>query len=563
MALSLKPQQLRRYRDIIRLLVRYGRSDAVRSAVLDLEPDEPAPEGGAQEGDSTDLAADLERMGPTFIKLGQLLSTRADLFPVSYMDALSRLQDEVEPFDPGEAEELVQEELGVRISKAFHVFEREPMAAASLGQVHYAELRDGRPVAVKLQRPGVRERVAEDLEALGEVARLLDERSEWGQRYDFQGIIGEFEKSLADELDYLQEAKNLDLVGRNLQRHRRLVVPRPVADYTTSKVLTMDYVVGRKITSLSPLARLDFDGGPLAEELFEAYLQQILVDGLFHADPHPGNLFLTDDHRVALLDLGMVGRVSPSIQDTLLRMLLAISEGEGEQVAELAIGLGDVGPDFDEPGFRAATLDLVARHQDATVQEIEMGRIVISVTRNASRFGIRVPSTLTLLGKTLLNLDQVGRILDPEFDPNAAIQVHAADIFRRRMLKAASPGNIFRTAMEMNEMVQRLPGRLNKVLDRISRNEVELKVNAFDEVHLMEGVQKIANRITAGLVLAALIVGAALLVQVDTDFTILGYPGLAILLFLGAVAGGVVLMVDIFLHDEKSEKRKKTGRGGR
>jgi ubiquinone biosynthesis protein len=557
MGISLKPQQLKRYRDIVRLLMKYGRSDAVGTGGLEdaLGVTEAGDE--AVDREAGDLASDLERMGPTFIKLGQLLSTRSDLLPVTYLDALVRLQDRVEPFDPDEAASTVQEELGVRVSKAFKVFEREPLAGASLGQVHYAELRDGQPVAVKVQRPGVRARVKEDLEALGEVARLLDEHSEWGERYDFRGIIHEFEKSLAEELDYRKEAKNLELIGRNLRDFSRLVVPQPIPDYTTSKILTMEFVSGRKITALSPLKRIEMDGAPLAEQLFEAYLRQILVDGLFHADPHPGNLFLTDDHRIALLDLGMVGRLSEPMQETLLRLLLAVSSGDGEEAAEISMRLGDKRPEFDEQGFLAETADLVARHQDVTVEEIEVGRIVMALTRNASEHGIRVPSSLTMLGKTLLNLDQVGRTLDPQFDPNAAIQAHVAEILRRRMLKQASPSNLFRTALEVNEAAQRVPGVLNKVLDRISRNELELKVDAFDEVHFMEGIQKIANRIASGLVLAALIVGAALLVQVDTGFTILGYPGLAILLFLGAVLGGVVLLIDIIQHDEKSDKRKR------
>jgi len=558
MGISLKPQQLKRYRDIIRLLMKYGRSDTLQTGEFEAELEMPDGEDGPEEGEATELAADLEAMGPTFIKLGQLLSTRSDLLPLAYLDGLVRLQDRVEPFDPDEAQAIVQEELGVRVSKAFRVFEREPLAGASLGQVHYAELRDGQPVAVKVQRPDARARVAEDLEALREVARLLDERTDWGKRHDFGGIIHEFEKSLAEELDYRKEAKNLELLGHNLRRFTHLVVPQPIQDYTTARVLTMEFVAGRKITALSPLKRLEMEGGHLAEQLFEAYLQQILVDGLFHADPHPGNLFLTDDGRVALLDLGMVGRVSPPMQETLLRLLLAITEGEGEEAAEIAMRLGEPLEGFDERGFRAATADLVARHQNVTVEEIELGRIVMVLTRNASEHGIRVPPTLTMLAKTLLNLDQVGRILDPEFDPNAAIRSNASELLRRRMLRKASPGSVFRSAIEMSEVAQRLPGLLNKVLDRVSRNEIQLKVDAFDEVHIMYGIQKIANRITSGLILAALIVGAALLVQVDTRFTILGYPGLAILLFLGAVVGGVVLLVDIVLHDEKSEKKPRS-----
>jgi ubiquinone biosynthesis protein len=556
---SLKPTQLKRYHDILGLLAKYGRSDALRSATFDSMGHESPGAGPVPAGEAEEFTADLEKRGPTFIKLGQLLSTRADLFPVEYLDALARLQDRVEPFDPEDARARVEEELGVRVSKAFGRFDEEPLASASLAQVHYAELRDGKPVVVKVQRPGVREEVKEDLKALREVARLLDERTDLGDRYDFTGIVSEFEVSLAEELDYLQEAKNLKNLKKNLSDFDLLVVPEAIEDFTTSRVLTMEFVSGRKITAVSPLRRIEVDGAPLARQLFEAYLQQILVDGLFHADPHPGNLFLTDDDRIALLDLGMVGRIPSTMRESLLRLLLAISSGDGERAGRIAAKIGEPRENFDKRGFLAATAKLVSRYQDTTAEDIEMGRVVLAVTQNASDYGIRVPSTLTLLGKTLLNLDQIGRLLDPHFDPNAAVQRNAADILQSRLFAEATPGNIGRTALEMNEFVQELPGRLNDTLDRIAQNEVEFTVRAFDEVHLMEGLQKIANRITLGLVLAALIVGAALLVQVDTEFTILGYPGLAIALFLAAAGGGAVLMVNIAMTDEKVEHPRKDG----
>ena len=571
MSVSLKPRHLKLYADLGRIFVRYGRSDLAAGGGLEagLLEGEPAPsevEGGngkrTRKGE--DLASDLEAMGPTFIKAGQLLSTRPDLLPMEYLVGLSRLQDKVEPFDSEEAERILAEELGVRISKAFSRFDSEPIASASLGQVHYAEMRDGRPVAVKIQRPGVRQQVASDLEAMEKVAEVMAARTELGERFDLVAMVGEFRRTLTAELDYRQEARNLERLGENLKKFDRLLVPRPIMDFTTSRVLVMEWVEGVRVTSLRPLARMELDGEELASQLFEAYLQQVLVDGFFHADPHPGNLSLTADHRIALLDLGMVARISSSLQERMVRFLMAVSQGDGEEAAQVAIKLGEPGPDFDEVGFVAAVTELVDRQQGVVAKDIELGKVVLGVTRTASEHRMRIPGDLSMLGKTLLNLDRVGRTLDPEFDPNQAIRTHVADILRQRMWKQASPGRVAASLLEMNHLIQELPTRLNKTLDLVSSNRVQFKVDAFDEVYMMEGLQKIANRITLGLVMAALIVGAAMLMQVETNFTLLGYPGLAMILFIGAVIGGVALVVGIVRSDETStESHHRTGPGRR
>ncbi|HEU5210069.1 MAG TPA: AarF/UbiB family protein [Longimicrobiales bacterium] len=558
MGISLKPKHVARYRDLAALLMKYGRSDAVRQAGLEQAlPDSAADRDGAAAGDprddlSDELASDLERLGPTYVKLGQLLASRADFLPASYTEALERLQDKVEPFPYADVEETIERELGVRISKAFSEFDPEPLAAASLGQVHRARLRDGRAVAVKVQRPNIRERILADLEALNEVAQFADEHTDAGRRMAFAPMLEEFRQSMMRELDYIQEARNLSVFARNLREFELIVVPEPVDDYTTSCVLTMEYVRGRKVTAVSPLRLLEIDGAALGDELFRAYLKQILVDGVFHADPHAGNVFLTEDNRIALIDLGMVGHLAPGLQDQLIKMLLAISEGRGEEVAEIVLETGTRLDGFNEKAYTRAVARIVARHFDAAIEQIDIGRIIIEVTRTAGENGVRIPPELTMLGKTLLNLDQVSRILDPGFRPSDAIQRHAAEIMRQRMMRAMSPTNLMANALEMGQLVQHLPARVNKLLERLVNNEIEVRVNAIDEAELITGIQKVANRITTGLILAALIIGAAMLMQVETSWTILGYPGLAMLFFLIAGLGGIVLVLDIFLTDRKN-----------
>jgi ubiquinone biosynthesis protein len=556
LGISLRAEHLKRYKDLARLFMKYGKAELVQTAGLDeaLDPEEAQAISPETVELAEQLAKDLEALGPTYVKLGQLLSTRADLLPPPVLEALARLQDSVDPFPFEQVEDIVRRELGVRISKGFAEFNPEPIAAASLGQVHRARLRDGREVAVKVQRPDIRQTIVDDLEALAEIAQWLDKHSKAGKVYCFADMLEEFKRSLMRELDYRQEARNLSALRENLKDFRHITVPAPIEDYCTATVMTSEYVHGQKITSVSPLVRTELDGGVLADELFRAYLQQILVDGLVHSDPHPGNVFLTDDNRVALIDLGQVARITPSMQESLLQLLLAVSEGHSDEAASTAMRIGQLRSDFDEPEFRRRVADIVGQLQGVQVAQIQVGRVMMAMTRVSGECGIRVPPELTMLGKALLNLDEVGRALDPEFDPNAAIRGHAADLMRQRMLKSLSPGALFAAAVEMKDFVQKLPGRVNRILDTVANNQLEVKVDAIDEQTLMDGFQKVANRITVGLVTAALIVGAALLMKVETSFRILGYPGLAMLCFVAAAGMGFTLVLNIVLNDRRSKK---------
>src|SRR5688572_12064568 len=543
--------RLSRYRDLARFVAKYRRADFVTNATT---------EGGptAATGDATEAAAfaqDLEKLGPTFIKLGQLLSTRADLLPPAYLEALARLQDDVRPFPYADVERIVQEELGVRLSKAFETFSREPIAAASLGQVHRAVLRGGREVAVKVQRPQVRERVLKDLDALDEVAMLMAHFSPTTRALDARGILEEFRRTILCELDYREEARNLLTLSHQLRDFERLLVPLPIDDFTTARVLTMDYIHGVKITSVSPVEWTEVDGVALGEDLFRAYLHQVLVDGVFHADPHPGNMLLTPDRRLALIDLGMVGRLSGPMQDRLFRLMLAIADARGDEAASVVVSMGEQDEEFDEPRMRRLIVEMVGRYQHVSAKELNVGRVMLELAGAGTKHGLRMPPELALLGKTLLNLDQIGRTLDPDFDVNASMRRSATQLMQRRFLKTMTPANMFSTALEVRDFAERLPGRLNRILDSVAANDLRMKIEVIDHGSIIDGLQKVANRIALGVVLAALIVGAAMLMRVETPFTILGYLGLAMLLFLAAAAGGFWMAWTILAGDVKTRSR--------
>jgi predicted unusual protein kinase regulating ubiquinone biosynthesis (AarF/ABC1/UbiB family) len=545
----MKAKHLLRYTDIGRLLLKYGRAGVANEGA------EADPETVRQDAEA--LAADLEARGPTFVKLGQLLSTRADILPPPYLEALKRLQDNVEPVAFEEIEHVVTTELGVRLSRAFSEFESQPIAAASLGQVHRARLRDGRAVAVKVQRPDIRGQIVEDMEVIDELARFIDDHTDIGHRYRFAAMVEEFRVALMAELDYRSEAANLVTIHDNLGQYERIVVPLPVPDYSTSRVLTMDWVSGRNLAALGPLARLELDGHELARDLFRAYLDQILLDGFFHADPHPGNVLLTDDGRLALIDMGMVAHVAPRTQDSLIKLLLAVSSGRGDEAADVMIGLGEELDGFDRKAFRRRVEDLVSRNLNASVGEVQAGNLLGDVLQAAGESGLRPPSELTMMGKALLNLDEVARILDPTFEPNVTIEEHAGELMRKKLLQSASPGNVMAAAIDAKEFAEKLPGRINKVMDALAEGQLTLNVQGIDDKELMRGVQKLANRLTAGLVVASLVIGAALIMRVNARPRLFGYPAIAIVLFTLAAAAAAWLLVSIAISDLPQHRRRR------
>jgi predicted unusual protein kinase regulating ubiquinone biosynthesis (AarF/ABC1/UbiB family) len=492
---------------------------------------------GEDADDARALAGELEAMGPTFVKLGQLLSTRADLLPPAYCEALARLQDDVERMPAEVVAAVVEEDLGLPPTDAFEHWNHEPIASASLGQVHRARLHNGREVVVKVQRPDAREIVEQDMAALRELAQLLDAHTGVGRRVGFGELVAQFADTLDGELDYRREAANLERLGEIVAGYDRLLVPQPVREVCARRVLTMDHVPGRKVTTLTPVGRTELDADALMDQLFRAYLDQILVEGFFHADPHPGNILLTDDQCLALIDLGMVATVAPRLQDALVQLVLAIAEGRGEEAGRVAVGMGRPLDGFDEPAFLRGAQSLVQKSQ-ADVADLEVGSLVAELTRVAAATGLRLPPELALLGKALLNLDLIAEQLAPGFDPSACVRDRVAGVLRQRLRPERS--RMASTALEARQFIEQLPARANRLLDAVADGELEVKVNAIDQEALLRGLRQMANRVTMGLVLAALIVGAAMLARVDSQ--------IATVCFVAAALGAFVLLGAITLE---------------
>jgi ubiquinone biosynthesis protein len=545
MKLSLRPSHVHRYQQIAVLLARHGGGVLRATGAGEVLDAAPEPQ---QVADAEALTGELEAMGPTFVKLGQLLASRVDLLPAAYTTALARLQDDVAPLPFAEVEGIIAEELGVRPSRVFAEFEPSPLAAASLGQVHTAVLRDGTPVAVKVQRPGVRARVAEDVEVLEELASFLDEHSERSRRFALSDLVSQFSRSLVDELDYRREAANLLTIRELLADQPRIVVPRPHPDFSTSRLLTMDLLDGRKVTEVTPLARLDHDLAGLADELFRAYLRQVLVAGTFHADPHPGNVLVTRDGRLGLVDLGQVGRLAPSVRDRLVKMFVALGDGQSDEVARALSDLGTPLDGFDEAVFARLVADTVGR----VGQQLPAGSAVLELARDSAEAGLRPAPELAMLGKVLLSLDEVAACLDPDFVADEAVRRHTAEILRHGA--SLSPGKLLGAMLETREFAEQLPGRVNRAMDAVASGRFQLRVQAFDEAEFLRGLHKLANVGASGVVIAALIIGAALLAGPGSHGT---RATVALVVFVVAALLGVAMLVQIFLSTRRVAPRRR------
>lgn len=546
-------EKLTRVGDLVRLLVRHGGSGILTSGGSDQFLTDEATTGGATDGPEK-LAADLEAMGPTYIKLGQLLSTRHDLLPEAYTEALSRLQDDVDPIASEDVRDLIADEIGAPVGALFDSFDDAPLAAASLGQVHRAVTRTGKEVAVKVLRPDVREIVRDDMTLLTQAAELIDDKTSAGERIGTAKLLAQFRRSLADELDYRKELANLERFRELARREKLLVVPEPVPSYSSSRVLTMEYIAGRKVTDVGPLGLLDIDGAALAEAIFSFFLNTLLNEGLLHADPHPGNLIVTPDGRLALIDLGMVARVPKRVRGQLVRLLLAIGEGDGEEAANVLAGMGHPLSDYDAAAFRDDVSHLVSGAVSLG-SDLQAGSVLVSLARISGAHGLRPPAEMSMVGKALLNLDQTVQHLDPGFAPAEAIRDSVGVILKSGF--AISPGSAVSSALEAKEFAANLPRRANRIMDALSNGELTMRVNALDEDRLLETMHQVANRLTIGLVLAAVTIAAALMSRIEAGPRLLGYPLVSLLFFLAAALGGLALVVKILVTDKRTRLRAK------
>ena len=513
------------------------------------KPGEPQPKGSTAE----EFVDDLEALGPSFVKIGQTLSTRPDLVPPDYLEALVRLQDQADPVPLDEIEKQIETELGAKPSKLFTSFDPEPIGTASLAQVHVAQLKSGRRVAVKVQRPDIATQIDADLASLKRLVSSLGVVGIAPGRFGFGEWLEEFRISLMAELDYRLEAENLVSFRERMQAYPHILVPAPVWDYSTAKVLTMELAEGIRVTDIPDVLRTEVDLEPLAGELGRAYLDQVFVHGLIHADPHPGNMVLTPEHDLVLLDLGMVAHVPPRLRDQLLKLVLATVEGRGEQAAETLMHMSTRLEEFDEARFIREIGRMVSRFSSSETGAESEGDFLLAMIKVGIDCGLKPPAELTMLAKTLLNLESVMLALDRDVSMKNLLRGHMESLFTARMKSSLDLGRMATDALDLQELLREAPPRLSVLLRTLADNRFKVHVAGLEEARLIEGIQKVANRITAGVIAAAMIVGASMIMRIRTDHQIFGYPALALVMFVIAVGLGAALVIASLVTDRRTK----------
>jgi predicted unusual protein kinase regulating ubiquinone biosynthesis (AarF/ABC1/UbiB family) len=590
----LAPRYLPRIAATIGLFTRYGLADFAKQQGLQGIAPQPGEEGA--EGPSPETACKFRKrlveLGPAYVKLGQVLSTRPDLLPDVYIRELEKLQDDVDPIAYGEVERIVEEELKARLSKLFADFEQEPIGSASLGQVHAARLRDGRSVVVKVQRPNIRADLADDIEFFSELAAFLTAHTKAGERIDMLGVIQQLERALADELDYRIEARNAATFRRSLAEFPRILIPKVIEAYTTERVLTTERIRGTKIDDVSPLVRIEHDFHPVADELTRAYLKQITIDGHFHADPHPGNIFVVmpDSHnpwtpsevkamnrrsiprtavtplakierqaqedaapqpddvdvKLAMIDFGMTARLSTTLREQVVTLLMDIADNRGDDAATVLVEMGDQLPGFDRATYVSEVAALMARHYDLAVGEMQAGKVLYELINISYQKSLRLPAELTLLAKAMFNLDAVTRSIDPSFSPIPTIRRYGNEMAQQRAKRDLNPRRLFQLATQGSDLVMALPHRLDLISARMAANEFELRMQVPQLTEVMRGMQKVANRVFSGLVLAGLLVASAMLMQYRRSLATIGF------VIAGAI--GLWMVLTILWSDRRSRE---------
>jgi predicted unusual protein kinase regulating ubiquinone biosynthesis (AarF/ABC1/UbiB family) len=374
------------------------------------------------------------------------------------------------------------------------------------------------------------------------------------------GAIEQAKLVMYSELNYLQEARNTEVLRANLAQFPEIYIPAVVQDFTSPRVLTTELVKGRKISKLTPLALIEGNYAELAGVLTRAYLKQICVDGIWHSDPHPGNIFVREIEGVpqlVLLDFGMVSRISHEFQDEVIKLLLSISSNRGNEVAEACVRMSEVQERFDAVKFARDISTIVAAVHDVSASDINTGQLIFNVISIANNNDLKAPAELTMLAKTLLHLDSITKKLDPEYDPQRVIRDYAEQLITQKLAQKFNPRNFYPALLDLNQLVLDLPHRVREILDLTSAGRLSFGIKLTQAEEFLAGIHKIANRITVGVVIAALLVSSSLMMRVPSTFTIFGYPGLAVFGYLLASAAGFYLVLSTILRDRKDQEKAK------
>lgn len=545
-------RHLNRYRQILAIFFKYGFGDLIELLKIEQYIEVGLQLISRKRRDRIErfsrakrVRMALEELGPTYIKLGQVLSTRPDLIPVDFINELSKLQDNVPPCSLGDARDVITSELGLPPDDLFENFEEIPLASASIGQVYRASLKDGEAVAVKVQRPGIRKIIEVDLEIMLHLATLMERHLEELALHRPVRIVEEFAKTIEREIDYTIEATNMERIARQFLDDPTIYVPKVFRGTTTPRVLTMEYVDGIKISHTDQLDRAGLDRKIITLRGANFYLRQIFDHGFFHADPHPGNIFVLPDNVICLLDFGMVGSVDRQTREEFVDLVDGVINEQENRVCQILLKLAVWD---EEPDLRSLEKDVAAfmgQHLYRPLKEIKIGRLLQDLLDITSRYRLGIPPDLFLMMKALGTIEGVALSLDPDFNMITQAQPFIERVKLARFFPQRIAGDIFRMVSDLLQFTRQFPRDVLDITRLIRQKKLTVKLDHQGLEDMLATHDQISNRISFSIIIAALIIGSALIVISGTPPFVYGISLIGIILFLGAAIMGIWLLVAI------------------
>lgn len=543
---------MKRYRRILRVLFKYGFED-----ILDrfkIETFIPSGRKGLSKQKKAEIVQMsrqerirlvLEELGPTFIKLGQMLSTRPDIVPTEFIEEFRKLQDEVIPFSGIHAREIIEKELGKSVDTLFSSFEEVPLAAASIAQVHSASMKSGDKVVIKVQRPGIRYTIRSDMEILSDLAHLIERRLPETSPHDPVGIVDEFNQWITKELDFLQEARNIDRFGHNFKDDETIYVPKVYWNLTTSRVLTMEYIDGIRISDQVKLEKAGLDRRTIATNGAKAVLKQIFEHGFFHGDPHPGNLFILKGNVIAPLDFGLVGRLDDELIDEIGNLLNGIVQKNVDKIVRVFLNIGIVREEVDTRTLKHDIGEFLDRYYQAPLYQVNFEQIINEAVAVVSRHRIRTPRDLYLMGKALVIMEGVGRTLDPDFDMISLAKPYVQKIMVRKLGPHRLMRDFSHLMEDFKDLLDTLPENLKTILLKFRRGDLGINIQHRGLDHLIRELDKSTNRLSFSLIIAALIIASSLIMQLNRGPRLFGLSAFGLIGYLIAAILGFWLIIAI------------------
>ncbi|GBD97406.1 MAG TPA: AarF/ABC1/UbiB kinase family protein [Nitrospirae bacterium] len=491
----------------------------------------------------------FSELGPSFIKLAQILSSRPDLITNRYADEFKKLQDRVPPFSSEKARRMIESEFKISLEDIFADFDDVPVAAASIAQVHNAVLKTGEKVIVKIQRPDIRNTIETDIAVLNAIARLMLKYIPESKFFDPEGIVNEFARSVKKELDFIAEAKNLQRFRRNFAENEDICIPAIYPDLLSGKAIVMERLEGVRIDDIRAIDAFGIDRSDLARRGVNAYFKMIFEDGFFHADPHPGNIFVMPDGKIGLVDFGIVGWLTPDMMENIANAFLAVLKRDFDRLIDVYLDIGLVADEIDMVSFRrefrADLAYLLEPLYDITISEINFPEYLEALTHLVIKYGLKVPSDLLLMNKTILILDNIGRQLDPGFNAVSAAEPYAAKLVKKRLSPQRLLDKTKENVTEIGDMIIDTPRQLNRLLKKALRDEVSFKIDPIGMGDLIKDIDRSSNRLAFSIVVAATIVASSMLVQADIGGKIFGLSTIGVSGFLVAFLLGLRLLLSI------------------